>query len=729
MTHILHLENPAAEWENTTPVGCGNLGAALYGTVAAERIQLNEEWIWAGGPPSAPSPELGRKMRTARDMLLRGENDRADEWVQKHFDGLFGGVGSYEPAGELCIGVHPDDTCTAYSRDLDLHSGVARVRYRRGGAAYERELFASYPKNVIVCRLAATGAALDLNVTFTRESGLTGQDWADGRLTVHGQTTDAAHRFTVQIQFRPEGGHMEYDAAEERVVIRGAAACVFLIAIGTEGSSRRPLPCLNDLPDYDALRRESAADVAALMQRSAIELGDDSRDALPVNERLAAVKAGASDPALAALYFEFGKYLLVSSGRPGTLPANLQGVWNPYLHAPWNSDYHTNINLQMNYWPCEVTGLSECADPLFDYMLHTLLPAGKEVAAAGYGCGGTVLHHLSDPYGFSAPADGPWGLWPMGAAWLCYHLWEHWLFGGDEDFLRKTAYPYIAETVTFFLDYVTEKDGRLVWGPSASPENAYLFGGRACQTCLCPTMDVELLDGLFRMYIEAEKRLGIDKDRRAHAEAALKKLPPLAVGRYGQLCEWAEDYEEAEPGHRHISHAFALYPGFTITKEQTPALFEAVRVTVARRLAHGGGHTGWSAAWLVALQAHLLDGDAAGSALHKLLTQSTKDNLFDSHPPFQIDGNLGGCAAIAEMLLQSRDGLIRLLPAPAPAWQNGRFRGLMARGGFEIDAGWADGRVCRVAVKSHRGGEITLLVNGQRVSLTLAAGERRELDF
>lgn len=714
----LYLDTPASEWELATPVGCGSLGAMIYGTVDTERLQLNEEFIWAGGPINTDCIDFREIIDNTRRLLLDGKASQADAYAEAAFKGKLHRIQSYETAGELLFSLHDNADYSDYHREIDLNSGTASITYKKDGISYRRELFASFPSRIIALRFTAeNNAPISFSAIFKRENIISRRVIDDNMMEIRGMTASGGYEFTVLIKFVPVGGTLYLTADCANVF--SADSCAVYISAATGYQPEFPTTC-----DWDALIDEHVRDFSELMNRSDIYLGetDHAVEKLPVNERLSRIRDGEIDRGLVSLYFQFGKYLLIGSSRPGTLPANLQGVWNGVLNAPWNSDYHTNINLQMNYWHAETANISECTLPLFDYINNYLLESGRRTASVNYKCRGTVLHHVSDIYGFTAPADGLWGLWPLGGAWLCYHLWEHYLYTLDTDFLRDTAYIYISECIRFFLDYMYEdSDGVLLSGPSTSPENRYFKDGKAAFLCMSPTMDIEIISGLFKFYIEIETILDINPQQAQETETALAKLPPLKIGKHGQLMEWLEDYDEPEPGHRHISHMFALYPDSAINPA-TPELFEGARKTLERRLKNGGGHTGWSCAWLIALYARLLDGENAMTNLTKLLAKSTLDNLFDTHPPFQIDGNFGGCAAIAEMLLQSHNDVIKFLPALPECFNNGSFERLCIRGGAEVSAKWENGKVTEFTLSSKNGGTYRIDVNNEIFDIKCGAG-------
>jgi len=758
---VLWYRSPARDWYQALPIGNGRLGAMIFGGVADELLQLNEDTLWAGGPKDVSNPDALKALPEVRRLLFAGRNVEATELAGKSMMGRPMRIQSYQSLGEVYLECPGLSGATGYTRSLDLDTGIASVDYTSNGVGFQRRIFASTPANVIVVRFTADApGAIRLKLTLKRlkDASASADPSNPNAIRLRGQVNrdgggEPGLSFNATVLALNDGGRV--NNAGGVLDVTGADSVTLLIAAATNypGLGKGGPAVSVDPADicaatlarvtsarYKALEAAHISDHQRLFRRVDLALAPTSgaADAVPTGERLERFRKGQPDPALAALYFQFGRYLLIASSRSGTMPANLQGLWAWKLNNPWNADYHTNINVQMNYWLAEPTGLGELHVPLFDLM-DSLMEPGGVTARAHYGAGGWVVHHLTDAWGFTAPADGVWGVWPVGAAWLARHPWEHYLYSGDAAFLRQRAWPLMRGAARFILDFLVEAPagtpvaGRLVTNPSHSPENAFLLPDGATKTMFTygATMDLEIVRDLLENCVEATRILDIDAAFRQECEAALRRLATVRISpETGRVMEWVEDYKEVEPNHRHTSHLYALHPASQISPMRTPELAAAARRTLDAR---GDGGTGWSLAWKICFWTRLLEGNRAHRLLTDLLAQKTLDNLFDTHPPFQIDGNFGATAAIAEMLLQSQGReagvpVLHLLPALPGAWPSGSVRGLRGQGGFEVSLTWKDGALVEAQVRSTLGGPVVVRLGSNTERFETTAGRALALN-
>jgi len=750
------------EWLKSLPLGNGSLGVMVFGDVNRERIQLNEESMWSGSPDDNDNPDAPKYQDKIRQLLFEGMYREATELTDKtqickgagsgHGNGANVPFGCFQTLGDLWIDLAKNAEYQDYYRELDLNDAVVRVRYKQDGVNYTREIFTSYPDQVMVARFTADKPCqITFSCAMTRpERFRTFSE--DNQLNMTGALSDGKGgdglEYMARLKAINKNGTVEY--SDSVVSVKNADEVVLLLSASTDyklkypeykGRDYKNITLKNMVKasekDYKELLKSHIADYSQYFKRVSINLDNNTKDTIPTDQRVQRFKETKNDAHLYELVFQYGRYLLISSSRPGTMPANLQGIWANKIQTPWNGDYHTDVNIEMNYWPAEVTNLSEMHLPMFD-LIESLVEPGRKTAQVQYNSKGWVVHPITNVWGYTSPGESAsWGMHTGAAAWICQHIGEHYRFTGDKEFLKK-MYPVLKGAVEFYMDWlVTDpKTGKLVSGPAVSPENTFIApDGSKSQISMGSIHDQEVIWQLFDDFAMASKELAVNDDFTASVEKAKNQLAGPQIGSDGRLMEWAQEFPEEEPGHRHISHLFAVHPGSQINRFQTPELAEAASKSMDYRLANGGGHTGWSASWLVSQYARLLSAEKAKTSLDVVLAKSTSPNLFGLHPPFQMDANFGTTAAIAEMLLQSHvldskgQFIIDLLPALPDSWSSGEVKGLVARGGFVVDIKWENSRLETVKIQPRLGGSCTVSYKGNRIELiNLKASEKCELN-
>jgi alpha-L-fucosidase 2 len=753
-----------AEWLKALPVGNGFLGAMVFGDVNQERLQLNEKTLWSGSPDDNNNPEAFASLGKIRQLLFEGKYKEANELTNKtqickgvgsgQGNGVNVPFGCFQTLGDLRLDFGKTAAYDNYHRELDLNQGIVKVSYTQNGITFQREVLASYPDRVLVMRLTANKkGALSFRTSLSRPERFETHSEKDHLLMTgimdNGKGGDGM-QYAVRLKALATGGSLSY--TDNLMEVQNADEVVLMLTASTNYKQEYPnyqgsdpkitsLEQLNKAASksYATLLKTHTDDYSALFGKVTLNLFGAAPDTIPTDVRLKNQETNPDDLRLQETYFQFGRYLLISSSREGSLPANLQGVWANKIQTPWNCDYHTDINVQMNYWPADVANLSECYGPMTD-LIESLVKPGEVTAAVQYKASGWCVHPITNVWGYTAPGEHPsWGMHVAAGGWLCQHLWAHYIFTLDQKYLER-VYPIMLKSAQFYLDWLVKDPatGKLVSGPATSPENSFIApDGSVCNMSMGPSHDQQILHELFSNVLKASEVINDSNPILPKIDAALKNLALPQIGSDGRLMEWSQEFKETELTHRHTSHLYMLYPGTQINPQTTPELAEAVRRSLETRTDIG---TGWSLAWKVNFWARLKDGDRAYQLLKNLLRPTdnykinmsnaggTYPNLFCGHPPFQIDGNFGATAGIAEMLLQSHNGYIELLPALPSAWKNGEVKGLVARGGFVVDMDWKENHLVAAKIYSKCGVLARVSYKGKSIEITdLKKGKSKEI--